>query len=426
MRSNTFSPHLEGFSNLEINSGKVFHTETYLSIQVKDIIVLTTKTIILKVARPDYDLLDRTVQVYTDGMNYVSEVVYTLGKPKGSAALQKIVYPELRGQIGLKSQMACNVVRQVTGTYQMLHSQVKRQKSLWQKITYAPTSMTFSFGRDFTINGDILGLTTLEGRRKYRFYRYPHMEQYLDGSWKFGASKLVKHKDGEYYFHLCCEKEVETRKVTESSTFMGVDVGQNFLAVASTTDKKCRFLCGGRAKDLRNVYMNMRKRLQSKGTQSAKRMLKHLSGRERRLMTDMNHKVSKEIIEFAVQNGVDVIGLEDLTGIRDRTKTSKKQRYTHHSWAFFELQSFIEYKARVKGISTIYVDPAYTSQTCPRCNHISKNNRSGRSFVCECCGYTLHADLIGARNIESRARAFRYTLEAQGCSQPPIRELSQR
>ncbi|MDD4255357.1 MAG: transposase, partial [Methanofollis sp.] len=225
---------------------------------------------------------------------------------------------------------------------------------------------------------------------------------------------------------LCCEKDVETREVTESSTFMGVDVGQNFLAVASTTDKKCRFFCGGKAKDLRNIYSTMRKRLQSKGTRSAKRMLKHLSGRERRLMTDMNHRVSKEIVRFAVQNKVDVIGLEDLTGIRDRTETSKKQRGTHHSWTFFELQSFIEYKAREKGISTVYVDPAYTSQTCPRCNHISKNNRNGRSFVCECCGHSLHADLIGARNIESRARTYRYTLEVQGCSQPPIRELSTR
>ncbi|WP_298669338.1 transposase [uncultured Methanofollis sp.] len=88
-------------------------------------------------------------------------------------------------------------------------------------------------------------------------------------------------------------------------------------------------------------------------------------------MTDMIPRVSKEIVGFAVQNTVDVIGLKDLLGIRCRTGTSS----THHSWAFFELQSFIEYKAREKGISTVSIDPAYTSQPCPRCNHISKNNR---------------------------------------------------
>ncbi|MDK2973630.1 MAG: putative transposase, partial [Methanofollis sp.] len=110
--------------------------------------------------------------------------------------------------------------------------------------------MTCSFGRDFSLDGDEIGLTTLEGRKKYRFFRYPHMEQYLDGTWKFGASRLVRHQGGAYSFHLCCERETETREVTKSSTFMGVDVGQNFLAVASTIDRKCRFFCGGKARDL--------------------------------------------------------------------------------------------------------------------------------------------------------------------------------
>lgn len=117
------------------------------------------KTVILKVVCPDTDLLDRTVQAYTDGLNYVSAIVYNLGKPKGSIALQKIVYPTLRNQIGLKSQMACNVVRQVTGTYRTLQTQVKSKKSKWQQIEYSPTSMTFSFGRDYSLNGDQIGLT---------------------------------------------------------------------------------------------------------------------------------------------------------------------------------------------------------------------------------------------------------------------------
>lgn len=104
-------------------------------------------------------------------------------------------------------------------------------------------------------------------------------------------------------------------------------------------------------------------KLQSKGTLSAKRMLKHISGKEKRLMRDVNHRVSKEIVEFAIKNGASTIGLEDLTGIRDSTisKIPKKNRYNHSSWAFRQLQSFIEYKAREAGITTYYVDPAYTS-----------------------------------------------------------------
>jgi IS605 OrfB family transposase len=161
----------------------------------------------------------------------------------------------------------------------------------------------------------------------------------------------------------------------------------------------------------------MRARLQSKGTLSAKRMIKHLAGKEKRLMKDVNHYVSKAIIRFAVENGVSVIGLEDLTGIRDRTNNNlrKKQKYLHNNWAFYQLQQFIEYKAKSSGIITEYVNPEYTSKACCRCNHISKNSRDGLKFLCDTCGFELNADLNGARNIEHRTRDCRYILESQGC-----------
>jgi len=200
--------------------------------------------------------------------------------------------------------------------------------------------------------------------------------------------------------HLGLSKSVEEPSIEKVSKFVGVDVGMNYLAVASMTDAKQAFFDGGRIKDLRNRYSGMRSRLQSKGTPSAKRMLKYLSGKEKRLMRDVNHVVSKNVVVFAVANKVSVIGMEDLTGIRDRTQynVSKNNRYRHSSWAFRELQTLIEYKAKEQGIIVIYVDPAYTSQTCPKCNHIAKNNRNGLMFHCETCGYDLNADLNGARN----------------------------
>jgi len=120
------------------------------------------------------------------------------------------------------------------------------------------------------------------------------------------------------------------------------------------------------------------------------------------------------LIEFALVNGVSAIGMEDLTGIRERTKVPKEFRYEHSSWAFRQLQTFVEYKAKEAGIAVIFVDPAHTSQTCPRCNHISKGNRNGLTFRCEICGYESHADRVGAMNIEHRTRDLRYILESQG------------
>ena len=379
-----------------------------------------TKTVILKLDVPD-NALAELLKTFSQGMNYASQIVFDIGKPVGSGQLQKATYKHLRNNLNLKSQMACNVARQVSGAYKTLQSQIDKKESEWQPIDFDPTSATFSFERDFGLSRDTLSITTLAGRRKYKFINYQYAQRYLDGSWKYLASKLCLHKDGAYFFHLACEKDIPDKNIVDASTFMGVDVGINCLAVASTTDKQCKFFAGGEIKNHRNIRSKERRRLQKAGgrylgTRSSMRTLRKIAGRETRFMTAVNHKVSKDLIEFAVSNCVSVIGMEDLTGIRKRTenKASKEFRYEHSSWAFRQLQAFVEYKAKEAGIAIVYVNPEYTSQTCPRCNHISRNNRCGVAFRCEKCGYETHADRVGAMNIEHRTRDLRYILESQG------------
>lgn len=373
------------------------------------------KTLILKLANPDEDLVN-TMQSYAEGMNYVSKIVFENGKVIAARRLQSTTYGYLREELKLKSQISCNIPRQVAGAYKTLREQIKIGKTTWQLLKFRPTSMTLSYKRDFDINGDVVGITTTNsGRKLYRIMEYDHAKQYFDGSWVYTASKVCTHRDGCYYLHLGLSKNIEEPDIEKASILMGVDVGINYLAVASTNNKQA-FFDGRRIKDMRNRYVGTRQRLQSKGTLSAKRMLKHLSGKEKRLMRDVNHVVSKKVVEFAVKNNVNVIGVEDLTGIMDRTryKVSKDDRYRHASWAFSELQAFIEYKAKEKGILVVYVDAAYTSQSCPKCGHVAKNNRKGLTFHCEACGHSMNADLNAARNIEIRTRDFRYTLESQG------------
>ncbi len=377
----------------------------------------STKTIQLKIIDVDNDLVE-TIKKYSEGMNYVSEVVFQHGKVIPARKLQGLVYSHLRERIGLKSQVSCNIPRQVAGSYKTLVEQIKCKKTKWQQLVYAPSSMTLSYKRDYTIKEDSVSITTFSsGRKTYQIQNYDYAKQYFKEPWKFAASKVVKHDNGDYYFHLTVSQEIEEPVIEQASTFMGIDVGINYLAVASTTDKKCKFFAGGEIKNKRNIYSKMRARLQSKGTLSAKRVMKHLAGKEQRFMKDVNHCISKSIIKFAVQENVSVIGLEDLTNIREHTngKLHKKQRYLHNSWAFRQLQSFIEYKAKQVGILVEYVNPEYTSQTCNRCNHISKNNRKGLRFHCEACGYEMNADLNASRNIEHRTRDFRYSVESQGC-----------
>jgi putative transposase len=81
----------------------------------------------------------------------------------------------------------------------------------------------------------------------------------------------------------------------------------------------------------------------------------------------------------------------------------------YSEWSFAELHILISYKAALAGSLAIKIDADYTSKTCPRCGYRADENRprKGLLFVCQKCGYSLHADLIGARNITMRTLLLR-------------------
>jgi IS605 OrfB family transposase len=140
----------------------------------------------------------------------------------------------------------------------------------------------------------------------------------------------------------------------------------------------------------------LRKALQKKGTKSAKRHLKKLSGQERRFKADVNHVISKRIVNDMKQG--DTIVLENLSGIRNN-KRRKAQRIMVNNWNFFQLERFLVYKAEERGIFVEYIDPRYTSQHCLACGNTSRNNRDGALFSCRKCHFKMNADLVGAKNI---------------------------
>jgi IS605 OrfB family transposase len=150
----------------------------------------------------------------------------------------------------------------------------------------------------------------------------------------------------------------------------------------------------------RQRHQRMRKELQSKGTKSTRRKLKALKGKQRRFQADVNHQISKRLVATAVRTKRG-IALEDLMGIRARTRVKGKQRRAQRSnWSFAQLRTFIEYKAKMAGIPVKVVDPAYTSQRCAVCGHIEKRNRRSQGeFLCCACGHTAHADVNAAQNI---------------------------
>ena len=116
----------------------------------------------------------------------------------------------------------------------------------------------------------------------------------------------------------------------------------------------------------------------------------------------MNHNISKEVINIAQQYNVGIIKMEDLTGI-----TTNKNDYFLKSWAYYQLQTDIEYKAKMVGIQILWVNPKNTSITCSTCKNVDKENRNDKdktkfscvNIECDDFGKLKDADIVAAYNI---------------------------
>lgn len=183
-------------------------------------------------------------------------------------------------------------------------------------------------------------------------------------------------------------------ELKSDGSIMGVDLGIKCPAVSYCSDGSVKFYGNGRKnKYIRRHYAYLRRKLQK----SKKiKVVKRINDKEQRIMRDIDHKLSHDIVKTAVEHNVKVIKLEQLQNIRSTTRTSRKNNHSLHNWSFYRLAQYIEYKARLAGIKVEYVNPAYTSQKCPVCEHIHHAN--DRKYTCK-CGFRTHRDLLGAMNI---------------------------
>ena len=208
---------------------------------------------------------------------------------------------------------------------------------------------------------------------------------------KLGTLRITK-KNGKYIAQIAV---TIAEPLNIGKNIMGVDLGLKCPAVITTSTNKCKFCGNGRQnKYVRRKYAKRRKKL---GKAKKLRAIKKLGNKEQRWMKDQDHKISRQIINYAIANDVKLIKLESLTGIRASARTSRKNEKNLHTWSFYRLATFIEYKAKLAGIDVQYVNPAYTSQTCPICG--KRHKAKGRKYVCKDCGYICHRDRVGSINI---------------------------
>lgn len=225
----------------------------------------------------------------------------------------------------------------------------------------------------------------------------------MSSEWKLGTGKLVSLY-GQWDLHISVTKKTEdTFDVAAPKHVVGIDRGLRFLATLYDEKGDTMFIDGREIMKKRDRFRQMRAELQSRGTKSAKRALKRLSERENRWMSDVNHRITKTLVE---NYGPDTLFvLEDLTGVsfseRNLRSRSDDGRSELRSWTFYQFEQYLTYKAEAAGSRVIKVSPEYTSQRCPKCGRIHKNNRhtSIHEYICDCCGYRSNDDRIAAMNI---------------------------
>lgn len=337
--------------------------------------------------------LRKTTNAYRKACNWLSKYIFET-KKLNQAKLNDLYYSNLRNQFGLKSQMAQSVMKTAIARYKS----AKSNGHEWSLIEFKLPEYDLVWNRDYSLTQNQFSLNTLDGRLKLNYERKA-MKKYFNGAWKFGTAKLV-HKNKKWFLHIPVTKEYQKLDFANVNNIVGVDLGINFLSTTYDSRGKTSFYNGNTVKHKRSKFKATRKQLQMRQTPSARKKLKQIGSRENRYVTDINHQVTKALVDKYPRGTMFV--LEDLTGIRSATeKVRVKNRYVSVSWAFYQFRQMLEYKAEINGQKVIIVDPTYTSQTCPKCGHVEKANRNKKLHT-KNCQYQSNDDRIGAMNLHRK------------------------
>lgn len=379
-----------------------------------------------------------TMCKYRDACNFISQYIFEHAFELKQSKLNQALYHDLRDKFELKSQMAQSAIKTVIARYKTVKTQLfqhpfrydtgkKDGKGrgiwaqiyrdltwLWQPINFKRPQLDLQRGRDWSYLSatNQLSLNTLNGRRKADFV-CKGFDQYLDQTkWKFGSLKMLQLR-GKWYIHLSATTAIPEFEAEQAVHVVGIDRGLRFLAACYDEKGKSILFSGQKILRKRRKYKKLRAELQAKGTKSAKRRLKKIGQRENRWMSDVNHRLTKTLIDHYGSNTI--YALEDLTDVRFATeKSPKDQRYEIVSWAFYQFEQFLTYKANLNSSAVVKVPAKYTSQRCPKCGRIHKDNRDHELhlYTCDKCGYKSNDDRLAAMNIQFLGTLYRSGEEA--------------
>lgn len=278
-------------------------------------------------------------------------------------------------------------------SYNSKHLVLAEAKKWFQETKEDPFQFCYSSywsNSSYWIKDDLvleLGLSTR--KRKLHIPYYQNKQQLERLKMGIPMNMQLLHIHQRWYAIIFLQ--IHPRK-KDSKKQMGIDIGIKVPAVVATSDGKVRFFGNGREiryrqRQLRGHIKKMQKMKQYKKLVSFKHKLSHV-------LTNYDHQISRQIIDFAKEENIGVIKMERLTRINRRFNVRKCENI--YLWSYRRLQEFIAYKAELEGIEIRYINPYMTSQKCPKCGKINQSN--DRDYRC-ICGYHAHRDVVGALNI---------------------------
>lgn len=334
--------------------------------------------------------LEATLEAFAQACNFVADWGNEHKKHR-QYDLHKGCYKAVREQFGLSANLAVRAIARVAP--RLANPKTRHSR-------FNPTSIDYD-ARIFSLDiaSETASLRLLDGRVTLAMKLGDFQRQALAGQNPTSAT-LKKGRKNRYYLDVQVKEDAPALPSdADVKATLGVDLGIRHIA----TDSAGHQFQGQDLADYREHRTAVRSSLQAKADTGVKatrkacrRALKRLSGRERRHQKRVNHEISKPLVTFAKKHGLAVV-FEELKGIRDRCRFRKGQRRRLHSWAFYQLQQFVEYKAKRAGVRVVYINPRYTSQICSNCLHIGTRRQD--DFSCKNCGQCSHADFNAAVNI---------------------------
>ena len=358
-----------------------------------------------------YNVLLETIHLYTECFNAVAAYGWEHSQKNG-VELHKATYYSLRASYPkLPAQLVISARAKATEALKSAFTwKIKWEKEFPKKVakalargksapTFKPVRCPQSHinsirydQRSYAFHGDHVSLATVTGRQVIGLHLYPYAKRLLSQSIEYDSADLIFRK-GRFWLHVVVT--LSGMEFVPNGKFVGVDFGITRPAVVSNN----RFFGRRSWKATERRYFRLKRALQSKGTKSAKRHLKKLSGRTARFRTNCDHSVSRQLLQ-AIAPGTTIV-IENLKNISTETRQNgKDQSRAMHQWTFNRLRDFLVYKAEERGCAVVAVDPRHTSQRCSRCGYTHRSNRQSQSrFRCRNCDFELNADLNGSRNI---------------------------